>query len=110
MYTKMTKHVADMNELAALLPANPCIILKFSAAWCGPCKVIAPFVDQLALANPGICFVHVDVDEADDIASAFNIESMPTFVALVNGQPFTRFSGAMKHELEKMVDAVKAYA
>lgn len=102
-------HVHDKNNLFALLQTNKCAIIKFSAAWCGPCRVIAPYIDELTRTNPDICFISVDVDESDDIPEIFNVQSMPTFVAMVNGQQLTRVEGAMKGKIDDMLAALVAY-
>lgn len=60
------------------------MVLKFSASWCAPCKIIAPFYNELCNKNEskGV-FLHVDVDESDKLTSEFNITAMPTFIGCV---------------------------
>ena len=81
-------------------------IVDFTASWCGPCKVIAPYYEALAQNNPNIYFMKVDVDECDDIATAYQVTGMPTFVGIVDGNVVTSFSGASKEKLDGLVDVV----
>ena len=63
------------------------VFLKFSAEWCGPCKMIAGEVAELATANAGkMVFIHVDVDALESTSEKFGIEAMPTCIVIKHGQ------------------------
>jgi thioredoxin 1 len=79
------------------------IILDFYASWCGPCKKIAPYFEDLSQMYKNVCFVKVNCDVADDVSENFHVENLPTFVLLKNGVEFTRFCGGRKENLEEMV-------
>jgi thioredoxin 1 len=79
----------------------------FTAAWCGPCKMIAPVFKKLSEDNAGIAFAKIDVDDAADVAAEHKIRSMPTFVSFVNGKEVSRFSGASSALLEQAVAELK---
>lgn len=79
--------------------------IKFTASWCGPCKVIQPYYIQLAGATPTANFVVVDIEELDDVAMKFNVSSMPTFVAVKNAQILGSSTGANKVKLQQLVQA-----
>jgi len=79
----------------------------FTAAWCGPCKMISPVFKQLSDDNSSVAFVKVDVDDAADVAAENNIRSMPTFVSFVDGKEVSRFSGASSELLEQAVAELK---
>jgi thioredoxin 1 len=104
----MSIHIRSKNELLSCLNQHSRCIIKFTAAWCGPCRVIKPFVEELAKANPDICFLSVDVEECDEIAESFQVQAMPTFVGVVNKTEISRFSGAMKAKVEELVATLKA--
>ncbi|MCP6198903.1 thioredoxin, partial [Klebsiella pneumoniae] len=71
------------------------VVIDFMATWCGPCKMIGPKLDEIAAEmSDSIVVVKVDVDECEDIASEYNINSMPTFVFVKNGKKLDEFSGA----------------
>lgn len=62
------------------------VVIDFHATWCGPCKVIGPKFEELAAIHDSVVFVKVDVDECEDIATEYDISSMPTFKFVKNGQ------------------------
>lgn len=70
---------------------NDLVLVDFFATWCGPCKMIAPILEELE----GIDVVKVDVDESPDIARKFGIMSVPTLMIFKNGELRSSQSGAM---------------
>jgi len=79
------------------------IVIDFSASWCGPCKQIAPFVDELAAKYPNAHFINVDVDECQETAAAYGISAMPSFVFLRNKTRLALLRGADKAGLEEKI-------
>jgi thioredoxin 1 len=73
-------------------------LVDFYADWCGPCKMVAPVIDELAGEKKDVKFVKVNVDENPDIASQYSVFSIPTFVIFKDGQPVHQFAGAMGKE------------
>ncbi|CAG7882307.1 unnamed protein product [Brassica rapa] len=82
------------------------VIANFSATWCGPCKVVAPFYIELSEKHPSIMFLLVDVDELSDFSSSWDIKATPTFFFLKNGQQIGKLVGANKPELQKKVTSI----
>ena len=62
------------------------VLLDFFATWCGPCRMIAPFIEQIADEHPEYVICKIDVDEEPELAQAFGIQSIPTLVVLKNGE------------------------
>ncbi len=86
---------------------QPCLI-DFYATWCGPCKALAPVLEELAKEYDGkIRIYKIDVDQEEELAGAFGIRSIPTLLWIPqNGTP-TVTQGAMpRPELKKMIDSV----
>ena len=84
------------------------MVIDFYATWCGPCKIIAPKVDAMAVQlKDEVVFLKVDVDETDDIAAEYQIEAMPTFVLLKNKAVVEKFSGANESKLKETIDRLK---
>ncbi|KAI6238270.1 putative thioredoxin [Aphelenchoides fujianensis] len=70
---------------------------------CPPCKMIAPFFNDLAVRHPQLKFADVDVDKCEESKTKFAITAMPTFVVVINGQKMDSLRGANKEELERLV-------
>jgi len=79
------------------------VVIDFSASWCGPCKQIAPFVDEMSAKYPNASFLNVDVDECQETAAAYGISAMPTFVFLRNKTRLALLRGADKAGLEEKI-------
>lgn len=71
------------------------IVVDFWAAWCGPCKMMAPQFAAAAKQLPNVRFAKVDTEAAQQTAAQFNIRSIPTMVVFVGGREVARQSGAM---------------
>ena len=75
--------------------ADKPVVVDFWAEWCGPCKMIAPVLDEVASENTDkITVAKVNVDEQPDLARQFDIMSIPTMIVFQDGQPVHRFQGA----------------
>ena len=78
-----------------VLKSDKPVLVDFFATWCGPCKVMAPVVEEIAVEQAGKLKVCVlDIDESDDIAEQYNVMSVPTIVLFEHGQPVRQLVGA----------------
>ncbi|KAL9303672.1 hypothetical protein ACSQ67_020935 [Phaseolus vulgaris] len=82
------------------------VIANFSATWCGPCKMIAPYYCDLSEKHSSIMFLLVDVDELADFSTSLDIKATPTFFFFKDGKEFDKLVGANKPELEKKIAAI----
>src|SRR3989338_770257 len=74
------------------------VLVDFYADWCGPCKVVAPILDELSEKYKDVLFAKVDVDKNQDLASKYSIFSIPTFLIIKNGEVKNQFVGAQSRE------------
>lgn len=82
------------------------VLLDFWASWCGPCRMLAPIVEQIAQERQDVLVGKVNVDEEMELAMAYGISSIPTLIVLEKGQVTARAVGYMaKKDVEKLLDA-----
>lgn len=84
-----------MENFDAVIEENPIVILDFWAAWCAPCKMLAPVFEELAKHNPDIYFGKVNTEEAVELAQAFQVKSVPTIMAFNGGKLVFEKSGML---------------
>lgn len=99
------KKVADFNQAEWKYLGDKPAIVDFYADWCGPCKEIAPTLEDIAKEYDGKLYVYkVNVDEASEIANAFGIKAIPTLLFIpMQGEPKTEVGMKTKEELEKII-------
>lgn len=97
------KITAENYENEVLNSDKP-VLLDFWAAWCGPCKMVSPLIDEIALENADIKVGKINVDEQPELAAKFGVMSIPTLVVMENGKEVNRSIGAMpKANILKLV-------
>lgn len=103
-----TLHLTEQNFDEALV-ANPgFLIVDFWAEWCGPCRAIAPVLDELVSGSAGrMTLAKVNVDENPGLAARYGIRSIPTLLFLKEGKVVDQVIGAVpKAHLQKKLDAL----
>ena len=100
-------HVADYRAPHAAWSYRPAIV-DFYAGWCGPCRVLAPILEELAeMYKDQIIVYKVDVDRCEALASAYDIRAIPTTLFIpMKGQPTKMVGAISKRELERQIHEV----
>ena len=89
-------NVVNSQKFNELKAQDTLLVADFSATWCGPCKALAPSLDEVGAEFEGKAnVVKIDVDESDDLAIEFGIRSVPTVLFFKNGEIVDKFVGAV---------------
>ena len=84
----------DKNNINDILSSEKRVLLDFYADWCGPCQMVAPFINQIAEENPQYVIGKINVDEQPELAAQYDVAGIPSFVVIENGQIINKASGA----------------
>lgn len=103
----MATNVTNENAKDFLATELP-IVLDFSATWCGPCKQLAPIIEELSKEYEGrIAVGKCDIEEADDLTVEYGIRNVPTVIFIKDGQIVDKFVGSKsKSEVQAKFDAL----
>ena len=102
-------HVTDSNFQAEVLEADKPVLVDFWAPWCGPCRMIAPVLEEMAAERDDLQIVKLNVDDNQQTAAAFDVLSIPTMILFKNGQVAKKIVGAYpKRKLEAELEPALA--
>ena len=90
---------------AEVLQSDRPVLVDFNADWCGPCRMLRPILDEIAAERQNVTIASVNVDDAEELAEAFGVSSIPCLVLMKNGQEVDRVIGLRsKDDLLALLD------
>jgi len=102
----MTITITKENFDREVMQSDKPVLLDFWAAWCGPCRMVSPIIDEIARETPAIKVGKVNVDEEPELAEAFRVMSIPMLAVIKNGKVVKTAVGARpKSEILKLLEA-----
>ncbi len=93
----MAAGVQDLTDATfddAISTSSTPVVVDFWAEWCGPCKMVAPILEEIATEQPGLQVMKVNVDDSPGLAQRFDVMSIPTLIVFRDGEPAKRLVGA----------------
>jgi thioredoxin 1 len=105
----MPFEITSAEEWKQAITENRFVVADMYSPYCGPCKSAAPKFQILESHCPGMVFVKMDVNELDDIATFYDVSSMPTFIVIVDGKVNKEFVGADLSQLSKYLEGFYAH-
>ena len=106
-------HAGDTDFDTVVLESSGITLVDFWAPWCGPCRMMGPILDEIAIENAGhgVTVVKVNSDEAPQTAERFEIRSIPTLIFFQDGEPLFEMVGLVsKPVIERELDELRAGA
>ena len=97
-----------MGKFNEVINSGKTVLVDFSAEWCGPCKMMAPILNELAsITGPDVKILKVDVDKNQEVAMAYQVQSVPTLIVFKNGVIKWRQSGVVPaQQLKSVIEKV----
>ena len=91
----MIEQLSSAQFVQKVLESEGLVLVDFSATWCGPCRMLAPVLEEIATEKAGSLTVYkVDIDQSRDVAMQFGVTSVPTMILFQDGKPVRQNVGA----------------
>lgn len=88
----------------AIITSNKLVVVDFFATWCGPCRALSPYIDELAANHHNILFAKANIEEAPVIANELDVKSLPCVIIFENGKEINRVVGFNKPKLQAIIE------
>ena len=103
----MALEITDQN-INGVLETNDLVVIDFWAAWCGPCRMLGPIIDELSTENADVVIGKLDVTTNQETAQDYGVTSIPSIIFIKNGKEVERVRGVMpKSVLQNKINEFK---
>ena len=100
----MLKHITEAEFETEVLNSTKPVLVDFFATWCGPCKMIAPILEEIATSEDSFDIAKIDIDDAEELCDKFGVMSVPTLIKFAGGAEVARKIGlSSKQDLLDMM-------
>ncbi len=100
----MLKHITEAEFEEEVLKSTKPVLVDFFATWCGPCKMIAPILEEIAASEDSFDIAKIDIDDAEELCDKFGVMSVPTLIKFAGGAEVARKIGlSSKQDLLDMM-------
>ena len=102
----MSENVINIsdNDFNTIITSNKFVIVDFFATWCGPCRALSPYIDELATNHHHILFAKANIEETPVIANELDVKSLPCIIIFENGKEIHRVVGFNKPKLQAIIE------
>ena len=92
------------DNFNAFITSNKLVVVDFFATWCGPCRALSPYIDELSANNHHILFAKANIEETPIIANELDVKSLPCVIIFENGKEIHRVVGFNKQKLQAIIE------
>ena len=102
----MSENVINIsdNGFNDIITNNKLVVVDFFATWCGPCRALSPYIDELATNHHHILFAKANIEETPIIANELDVKSLPCVIIFENGKEINRVVGFNKQKLQAIIE------
>lgn len=102
----MSENVINIsdNDFNNIITNNKLVVVDFFATWCGPCRALSPYIDELATNHHHILFAKANIEETPVIANELDVKSLPCVIIFENGKEINRVVGFNKPKLQAIIE------
>lgn len=92
------------NDVNDIITNNKLVVVDFFAMWCGPCRALSPYIDELSTNNHHILFAKANIEETPIMANELDVKSLPCVIIFENGKEINRVVGFNKPKLQAIIE------
>lgn len=96
----------NKDEFSQIINENDMVVIDFFATWCGPCKMLTPVIENVEKVLSNVKFIKVDIDQFNDLASEYRIQSVPTLIFIKNKEIVAKSVGYLDEDA--LIEKIKS--